>query len=129
MKKVNSAIVSIGSNYRNRSQNVEKALKWIKDSFTHCRFSSIYETPEVHGAGSPYMNAVCIFETSCDLATLTERSKIYEERNGRTPETRKRGEVPIDIDIVVWNGEVLRSMDFSCNFFKIGYSELCCASV
>ncbi|MDE6338577.1 MAG: hypothetical protein K2K97_02170, partial [Muribaculaceae bacterium] len=51
-------------------------------------------------------------------------TKNYEKENGRNAEARKRGDVPIDIDIVVWNGEVVREHDFVCNFFRIGLRTL-----
>lgn len=113
--------VSLGSNFGDRSGNVARALDWLSGQMIDCRCSHIYETAEVSGLGSPYMNAVLLGRTSSDRDSLVAATKDYELVNGRTPESRGRGEVAIDIDIVVWDGSVERPVDFSREFFRIGY--------
>ena len=34
------------------------------------------------------------------------------------------GLVPIDLDIVMWNGEVVRQRDFNQDYFQIGWKQL-----
>lgn len=117
-------ILSFGSNFGDRKKNVADALKWFGTMASDCRFSSIYETPEVHGNGAAYMNAVALGTTSLDLGSLNKLAKTFELNNGRDDFHRSRGEVPIDIDVVMWDNETLRPMDFSCDFFQIGYREI-----
>lgn len=118
-----SAIISIGSNFGNREKNVRNAIEWLSsnDDVIIIKRSDIYETPEVYGNGSAYINAVAEIGTSLSLGLLTDRVKKFEISSGRNSECRDLGLVPIDIDIVVWNQEVIRPKDFSCDFFKIGY--------
>lgn len=116
--------VSFGSNYGDRRNNVENAQRWFSSIAEDCRHSSIYETPEIHGKGKPYMNAVASGAVRLDMGKLHELSKIFEAENGRDEERRKRGEVPIDVDIVLWNAETVRPADFAREFFQIGFREI-----
>lgn len=114
-------VLSFGSNCGDRSKNVEKALDWIKGISSGAVCSIIYETPEIHGIGAPYMNAVCRCHISYSLTQFLAITKEYETVNGRDSECRIRGEVPIDIDVVIWNDKIIRPKDYSCSFFQIGY--------
>lgn len=86
--------------------------------------SSVYETPEIHGYGASYFNAVARGKTELDADSFNALLKEYEISRGRNEEARARKEVVIDIDMVVWNGEVRRPVDFSREFFRIGYEEI-----
>ena len=50
--------------------------------------------------------------------------KLYETTHGRTPACKLAGLVPIDLDIVMWNGEVVRQRDFNQDYFQIGWKQL-----
>lgn len=121
---VSEIVVSLGSNFGDRSRNVKAAMQWLKTLSEHYECSLIYETPEIHGKGAPYMNAVAAATTTLDYETLQHLMKNYERSCGRDEKHRVKGEVPIDIDIVVWNSEVVRPLDFSREFFKIGYAQI-----
>ena len=116
--------LSFGSNFGDKKGNVERALDWIETLLHDVRKSKVYETPEVHGFGSSYYNAVVRGYSEMGYEDLNSLLKKYESTSGRTPEARFRKEVPIDIDIVVWHGEVKRPIDFSREFFRIGYDEI-----
>lgn len=123
-QKVSDIVISLGSNCGNRQKNVREAIEWLSEKLSDCRFSSIYETPEIHGKGKPYMNAVVNASTGQNMESMQSLTKKYEIEHGRNSECRAKGEVPIDIDIVKWDSEILRPLDFSREFFKIGYREL-----
>lgn len=120
----NRLVLSLGSNCGDREANVRKAADWLGRLLSCIRCSGIYETPEVHEKGSPYMNAVVIGETAENLEAFNAELKQYELRAGRDETCRLMGLVPIDIDIVVCNDEVLRPFDYSSRFFTIGYRHL-----
>lgn len=121
---MNKLVISLGSNCGDRTKNVREAANWIARLLQDTRCSDIYETPEIHGIGDPYMNAVIIGESSDDYDALNSSFKQYEILAGRDAGARSRGEVPIDIDIVIWNDNLLRNSDYSANFFQIGYLAL-----
>jgi 2-amino-4-hydroxy-6-hydroxymethyldihydropteridine diphosphokinase len=35
-----------------------------------------------------------------------------------------KGNVPIDIDIVLWNGDIIKENDFKQSYFQIGWNEI-----
>lgn len=119
-----SVVIGIGSNCGDRKVNVEKAISWLKGFMMQVECSDIYETPCALKAGKPYMNAVLkgFFEgTGMDL---DEKLKDKEREMGRNSECREKGDVPVDMDIVVCNNEVWKEWDYRQKFFRIGYEKL-----
>lgn len=117
-------VVSIGSNCGDKRRNVAEGIEWLRTHLGMKRFSSIYATPDCHGGQRQYMNAVGIGETVFSLSQLEVMCKRHELECGRTPEARSAGDVPLDIDVVVYEGNIIRDTDFRQVFFKIGYEEL-----
>ncbi len=118
-------VLSIGSNCGDRERNVRSAVSWAVGLFYESSVSSIYETEEIHGVGTPYYNAVVRGISEINFEELNHAAKTYEVNNGRDQEARSRGLVPIDIDIVVWDNKIIRPSDYNQNFFKRGYAEIC----
>lgn len=116
----NRAIICIGSNLSPRRRRVADALGWLRDMMPDLRASEIYETPEIHGKGRPYMNMVVSGSTVLDMDEIRRLTKEYEISAGRDMEARQHGDVPVDIDVVVWNGEIIRPGDWRQSFFRIG---------
>lgn len=117
-------ILSIGSNLSPRHQRVADAMCWLHNVLQIKSESQLYETPEIHGKDISYINSVVIADTDESLETINARIKKYEIECGRNEECRARGIVPIDIDIVVVDSEIVRSRDYSCDFFQKGFLEL-----
>lgn len=117
---MNEVILSIGSNVTPRRARVAETLAVMQGLLTDSMASGIYETPEIHGIGRPYMNAVIYGRTHLDCSGLKAVTKKIEVEAGRDDAARSRGDVPVDIDIVVWNGDVVRPNDFRQSFFRIG---------
>lgn len=117
---MNEVLLSIGSNVTPRRDRVAAALESIGSLLDDSMASDIYETPEIHGIGRPYMNAVVSGKTDMGFERLRETTKRLELEAGRDANARERGDVHVDIDIVVWNGVVLRPNDFRQPFFRIG---------
>ncbi len=70
------------------------------------------------------MNAVVEIRTSLSFELLQDACKMFEISSGRDLKCREQGLVPIDIDIVMWNNEILRPKDHTCDFFKIGFNSM-----
>lgn len=71
-----------------------------------------------------YMNAVISGYIDIPFETLNANLKEYELKHGRDSEARKKGEVPIDLDIVRWNGEIIRPRDYASDYFRKGLTEI-----
>ncbi|MDE6682471.1 MAG: 2-amino-4-hydroxy-6-hydroxymethyldihydropteridine diphosphokinase [Muribaculaceae bacterium] len=116
--------LSLGSNYGDRRSNVENALLRMEEILKDVRKSEVYETKAVHGFGPAYFNAVIYGTTNLEYEELNMFLKGYEKECGRTPESKLRNEVVIDLDIVVWDNEIVRPTDFAREFFQIGYKKM-----
>lgn len=117
-------IVVIGSNFEDRLGHVRIGLDFIRTNYCIISESEIYESRDCLGTGRKYLNAVVKFVADVNAADLMLRFKELERICGRTDEARKRGEVSLDIDIVLCNGEILREEDFNAAYFQRGYREL-----
>lgn len=113
--------ISIGSNHADKYANVVAALAWLGQTFHDVRASSIYLTAPVSGVGEDYCNAVaiCMVQKPDGAEEVTRRLKMYEAAHGRTPQS-----VTIDLDLVIYDGEILRPKDFQREYFKRGFAEL-----
>ncbi|MDE6017685.1 MAG: 2-amino-4-hydroxy-6-hydroxymethyldihydropteridine diphosphokinase [Muribaculaceae bacterium] len=116
------AVLSIGSNFGERQENVASGIKWLSEMLTDVSCSHIYATPDCHGGFREYINAVLSGYTILTPLELDTKCKQFELEHGRTLEARKAGNVAIDIDLVIYGNDILRPKDFAREFFKIGYS-------
>ncbi|MDE5871171.1 MAG: 2-amino-4-hydroxy-6-hydroxymethyldihydropteridine diphosphokinase [Muribaculaceae bacterium] len=118
------AIVCIGANCGDRKRNVCDGLRWLSGILSGFRHSSVYFTQDCHGSQKVYMNAVGVGYTCMHTLELERNCKEYELACGRDSEARAVGDVPVDIDLVVFGGEVLREKDYRSEFFLKGYREI-----
>lgn len=117
-------VVSIGSNCGDRKESVAKAIDWLSGLLDEFKASQIYETPPVGHQGSDYMNAVVTGVSDMTPSLLERELKRYEVECGRDLYARIRNLVPIDLDIVIADGNVVRPEDYKRVFFQIGYHQL-----
>lgn len=115
------AIFSIGSNYGDRYEHIRMGLEWLSGHLSNFRSSPIYATPDCHGGCHEYLNAVARGMTLSSPEELDRLCKEYEAANGRNKAMRETDSVPVDIDLVVYDKDVIRPKDFKCEFFQFGY--------
>lgn len=116
--------LSLGSNIAGREEKILKAAHELRSLLDDMRVSDPYVTSALNGRDPDYMNAVVSGLTSVDSDVLSAACKDIERRLGRSPLSKQRGEVEIDIDVVVWNDDILRPADFSRSYFMRGYRQL-----
>lgn len=121
---MNRFVLGVGSNSSDRIWQVDNAIKWIKEKFSNVKLSSIYETRAQNGKDADYINFVVRADTNISIDDVSVMLKTYESICGRTPASKLEGVIPIDLDIVVWNGEIVRQKDFNLPYFARGYHEL-----
>ncbi len=117
-----SVVLSVGSNCG--CENVRVACEWLEKMLDRPVVSGLYQTPAVNGGIRDYVNAVVSGLTDMTSDSLNACLKEYELLCGRDESCRRSGIVPVDIDIVIFDGKVIREWDFRQTFFTIGYSEL-----
>lgn len=121
---MNRVVLSIGSNSLDCCNQMVAAFEWLKHILNEAVFSKIYETPALNGKDKNYLNAVVAGYLDEDFETARMIMKQYERDCGRTPESKVSGSIPIDIDIVMWNDEIVKESDYRQSYFQIGWNEL-----
>ena len=121
---MNVVVIGVGSNSPDKHSRMASSMEWLREHFREVRMSEIYSTKALNGVDADYLNAVVGIETSLDIIRLNDMLKRYEASCGRTPESKSEGIVPMDLDIVVWNGEIVRPNDYHRPYFRIGYLQL-----
>ena len=120
----NAVVLSIGSNSADRDAQMTNCIAWLRDNATLTKLSSVYNSPASNGKDPDYLNAVAEITSALTLPELTKLLKDSERQCGRTPQSKALGSLPIDIDIVMWNGNVLRQKDFAQYYFAKGWNEI-----
>lgn len=102
-----TAIITLGSNVSERRQILLSATEAIARRYCISRLSDIVESPDVTGGPTIYANR--IIEISSDLPhdALSASLETIECSFG----ARHPGIVPLDIDIVIHDGQVIRPSD------------------
>ncbi len=121
---MNSVVISIGSNCKERQEAVQKSIDFLSEKLQSPRVSDCYSTPASNGKDADYLNAVLVGDTHDSREKFEALLKLYEVANGRTKLCKQEGVIPIDLDLVVWNGEVVRTVDFNKDYFQIGWKQL-----
>lgn len=121
---MNRVVISLGSNVEDRMSRVAAAMTWIQSILRSTACSGIYETDDFHPTGRKYCNAVMAGDTTLSQGEIDAAAGLYELNAGRDESARRRGDVPIDIDLVICNGTVLRPRDMEREYFLRGYREL-----
>jgi 2-amino-4-hydroxy-6-hydroxymethyldihydropteridine diphosphokinase len=107
---LNSTVyVGLGSNVGDREVQLVSALEAFSriDAVVVLRCSSLFESAPVGPPQPRYLNAVV--ELECELAPqrLLCILKQIEEDLGREPGGTRWGPRPIDLDILLWKGEIV----------------------
>lgn len=115
------AILVLGCNSGNNKETIlQKAVKELETIGKIIKKSPIYESPDYLGSGRSYLNLIVKMDFTISEARVNTRLKFIELEFGRDDVARERGEVPLDIDIVVWDGSVKRDKDYKSTYFIKG---------
>lgn len=117
---MNTMQILMASNF-NASVNMAEAYVRLRAAFpTDIRFSNevsslaINKAGDIVPEGGQYINAICLAQTTLQLESVTNMLKSIEAELGRA----KGVDVAIDLDLVVWNGEVLRPWEVDQAFYR-----------
>lgn len=120
----NTAIIGIGSNI-DPEANIARMLKILGEEVKIQKVSSLLRTKPIGFENQPdFMNGAVKIETSLMLEELNQTLKAIEQKLGRTWVGHKFGPRTIDLDIVVWNGEIVDADYYSREFLQISVREI-----
>ncbi|MDE7472703.1 MAG: 2-amino-4-hydroxy-6-hydroxymethyldihydropteridine diphosphokinase [Muribaculaceae bacterium] len=109
------AIISLGSNSADKELKLNQALELLGVAIV--KSSGAYDDLIDNTPCRPYLNIVAEIETNLDHDTLRSRFKAIELKLGRD---RRQDVVAIDIDIVIFDGTVMRPTDYERPYFQTG---------
>nr|MDE6207167.1 2-amino-4-hydroxy-6-hydroxymethyldihydropteridine diphosphokinase [Muribaculaceae bacterium] len=116
--RTNEAIICMGANSPDAAAQLRRAFALLATLGTVCRCTRPYPTaPEKVQTVHPYTNQIIVLRTPMTHAALLAACKTYEthHRHHAPADT-----VAIDIDIVVFNGAILRPSDYAATYFRQG---------
>jgi 2-amino-4-hydroxy-6-hydroxymethyldihydropteridine diphosphokinase len=121
---VNRAVVGVGSNIDAR-RNVAQAKEILSKEQRFLKESTFVDTSPLGYAHQPdFYNGAFLIETAMEIDDFREYLKSLENRLGRVRTSNKNGPRTIDLDIIVWNGQVVNNDFYEREFVKNGVLEL-----
>ncbi len=123
MTKDHKAVISLGSNIDGSVGIIRETISRLCEIGDQIVVSELYQTPDISGSGVMYLNAVLKGRFALGVEELQRKCKEMESSLGRRP-TGVSGEVAIDIDVVIFDGVVVRPVDYGRYYFTIGMDYL-----
>lgn len=115
-------VVAVGSNY-DAVLYIAHAQHVLREQFLDIRFSKVVVTKAIGMEGSPpFQNFLAAFETAIDFQGLNILLKNIESDCGRDSQNRK--EIPLDIDILSYDGVRYHEQDWNRAYIHSLFEEL-----
>lgn len=112
-------LLSIGSNAPHAPQLMERATLWLAQHSTPLTSSGIYASKALSG-GHDYLNMVAEIDSPLSVTELIAATKDFERTCGRSPQSKSRGCIEMDIDIIRADNVILRPVEYTRPYFLTG---------
>lgn len=120
----NNCVVEYGSNIE-PDLNVPIAIELIKHSHILIKQSSLLITkPIMHKNNPNFHNGALLIETTLAREEFNQFLKNVEIKIGRIKTTDKYAARTIDLDIIVWNGDIINDDFYTREFVKKSVLEI-----
>ena len=118
MNNNHECLICLGSN-----KDADIHLKVAQNALMHLFQKVAFGNRVITKAEGPilqpdYVNLAARIVTSVSCDEVKKSLKQIEIDNGRTPEDKQMGSVPLDIDLLTYDSEVLRPEDLEKNYVK-----------
>jgi 2-amino-4-hydroxy-6-hydroxymethyldihydropteridine diphosphokinase len=121
---MNTVIIGIGSNI-SPEENIQRAVEELEKSLRLIKMTGWVKTTPVGLKEQPdFLNGAVKAETLLEMDSLRSFLKQMEDRLGRDRTLPKSGPRTIDLDIVVWNGEIVDPDYYTRDFLRSAVNEL-----
>lgn len=121
---MNTAVIGIGSNIE-AERNIAAAISRLERLGRIAARSRFVRTAPVGVKDQPnFLNGAVLLITADGRTGLLARLKAIEDALGRDRAAPKFGPRTIDLDIVVWNGEVVDDDYYSRDFLQNAVKEI-----
>jgi len=121
---MNTVIVGIGSNIE-AEKNIPQMLEILKTKVTVLQVSSFLKTNPIGIIDQPdFTNGAVKIKSDLNRKNLNKLLKGIEDEMGRDRTNPKFGPRCIDLDIAVWNGEIVDDDYYTRDFLQKSVDEL-----
>lgn len=121
---MNDCIIGIGSNI-NAEANIAQVLELLASHFQIVQVSTMVKTKAIGMIDQPdYTNGAVRILTGMPMEELTAFLKQLEDQMGRDRTQAKFGPRNIDLDILIWNHEIVDPDYYTREFLRQSASEL-----
>lgn len=118
MNNNHKCLVCMGSNCE-PELHLKNAAVTFKQVFKGVILGKSVVTEAVGTIPQPdYVNQAARFETELDTASVIKLLKEIECKNGRTPSSKEKGCVSLDIDLLAYDELKIKPEDFSKSYVK-----------
>ncbi len=115
---INNAVIGVGSNIM-PEENVILAEKELKSlGILKKKSNFIYTKPLVFEAQDDFLNGIFYLETFYEPLDLKKKLKEIEQKLGRIRQSNKNAPRTIDLDIVLFNNQIIDADVFERYFLK-----------
>lgn len=119
MESKHTALICLGANTPDAAARISDATDMLRSLCLIGRITPAYRTaPEYAGETVPYLNRVLELSTAYAFDELSALTKRYQTAVRNAADAAPL--IAIDIDIVVWDGEVIRPADYNSAYFRKG---------
>ena len=110
---MNECFIGIGSNF-STDEYVQRACLSLRTLFQNIVFSQMLMTAPVDWISeSKFRNMVVYCNTQLSATDLIAKLKQIEQELGRTKEDKDKGVVLIDLDLLSYNGAIIKQNDWN----------------
>ncbi len=121
---MNNAVIAAGSNIQ-PVKNVELAEKQLSELGILLKKSKFFFTkPLLYENQDDFYNGVFFLQTAYCKSKLKQKLKSIEKKLGRVRTKNKNGPRTIDLDIVLFNGQIIDKDVFTRDFIKFPIIEI-----
>lgn len=121
---LNKVVIGVGSNIHPEN-NIRQAKNAVSNQLKLIKTSTFVETDPIGCKNQDnFINGAFLIETEMDAPALKSWLKRLEETMGRVASENKNGPRTIDLDIIVWNGEVVDNEVYERQFLIDSIKEL-----
>lgn len=121
---MNVIIIGIGSNI-NAETNIERMLEILKTKVVVVKVSQFFKTKPIGIIDQPdFTNGAVKVKSDLNQKNMIVLLKGIEDEMGRNRTNPKFGPRCIDLDIAVWNGEIIDEDYYSRDFLRESVDEI-----
>lgn len=121
---MNEVIIGIGSNL-DADNNIPRVLEILSEKYELLKVSSFIKTKPIGITNQPdFTNGAVKIKTGESQNNLHKALKQIEDQMGRDRTVPKFGPRCIDLDIIVWNGEIVDDDYYTRDFLQKSVQEI-----